>query len=77
MTPKQDLVWCVFLSTLFLSNFIFLSFLGRGNSPPVPTLRPSQGEGNSSNNSEFESASMGLSSDDDQVQQHRRKKLDF
>ena len=38
----------------------------RGNSPPIPALRPSQGE-NSSNNSEFESASMGLSSDDDQV----------
>ena len=49
---------------------------GRGTSPPIPALRPSQG-GNSSNNSEFESASMGLSSDDDQVQQHRRKKLDF
>ena len=65
------------MSAVFLFDFISLLFLGRGNSPPVPTLRPSQGEGNSSNNSEFESASMGLSSDDDQVQQHRKKRLDF
>ena len=59
-------------------DYFKTSFLGRGNSPPVPTLRPSQGEANSSNNSEFESASMGLSSDDDQVQQkNRRKRLDL
>ena len=40
----------------------------RVTSPPIPAIRNSQGGGNSSNNSEFESGSMGLSSDDDQVQ---------
>ena len=39
----------------------------RVTSPPIPAIRNSQGGGNSSNNSEFESGSMGLSSDDDQV----------
>ena len=34
------------------------------SSPPIPALRNSQGN---SSNSEFESASMGLSSEDDQV----------
>jgi len=38
----------------------------RVTSPPIPAIRNSQGGGNSSNNSEFESGSMGLSSDDDQ-----------
>ena len=36
----------------------------RSDSPPIPTIRNSQGN---SSNSEFESASMGLSSEDDQV----------
>lgn len=36
----------------------------RSDSPPIPALRNSQGN---SSNSEFESASMGLSSEDDQV----------
>ena len=39
----------------------------RVTSPPIPAIRNSQGGGNSSNTSEFESGSMGLSSDDDQV----------
>lgn len=47
----------------------------RGGSPPIPALRNSQG-GNSSN-SEFESASIGLSSEDDQVPNHRRKKWNW
>ena len=36
----------------------------RSDSPPIPTIKNSQGN---SSNSEFESASMGLSSEDDQV----------
>ena len=49
----------------------------RSDSPPIPALRNSQ---NNSSNSEFESASIGLSSEDDQVQSQqnfRRKKWDW